>query len=638
SRQLKSGDNILCAYYVQTGKEEAEPDLRQYLAQGLPDYMIPSFFIKLEKIPLTTNGKINRKELSEYPISNSRLQTHESPRNDIEKKLVEIWGEVLEIPKEKISIDENFFHIGGHSLRAVAMIAKLHKAFNVKLPLAAIFKTPSIRALSDTIKGLTKNKYASIEPAGKKEYYILSSAQKRLYVLQQMELGGTAYNMPHIIPLTETLSLEKLEDNFRKLIKRHESLRTSFHMINPVTPEGVMPVTPGEEIPIQVIHENVAFKIERFKIGKFKNGINEESLSQWAQREFFRTFDLDTPPLLRIGIVETTDMDTDTGPTKPGHDDRERFMLIDMHHIITDGISRELLIKEFFQLNKGENLRHLDLQYKDYAEWQNSSIQKQLMKQQEETWLKTFPGELPVLDIPTDYPRPQMQSFEGNTITFELNEKETGSLKETAKQNQTTLYMTILSTFTILLSKLSGQEDIIVGTATAGRRHAGLEKIIGMFVNTLAIRNYPGEEKTVENYLSEVKKNTLQAFENQEYPFEDLVDRLSVRRDTGRNPIFDVMFNMINRGEYKKQNTTTLSTPSTTSTTSTPSTTSKFDLTLIATDTGDSLTFQFEYCTKLFKEETIKRYITYLKGILQAVCDAPNQKIAEIEIITKEEK
>ncbi|MCP4146875.1 MAG: amino acid adenylation domain-containing protein, partial [bacterium] len=161
SRQLKSGDNILCAYYVQAGKEEAEPDLRQYLAHGLPDYMIPSFFIKLEKIPLTTTGKINRSALSEHPISNIRSQTHEPPRNDIEEKLVEIWGEVLEIPKDKISIDENFFHIGGHSLRAVAMITRLHKAFNVKLPLAGIFKTPSIRALSDTIKGLTKTKYAS---------------------------------------------------------------------------------------------------------------------------------------------------------------------------------------------------------------------------------------------------------------------------------------------------------------------------------------------------------------------------------------------------------------------------------------------------------------------------------------------
>ncbi|MCP4147484.1 MAG: hypothetical protein GY757_07020, partial [bacterium] len=249
----------------------------------------------------------------------------------------------------------------------------------------------------------------------------------------------------------------------------------------------------------------------------------------------------------------------------------------------------------------------LERQYRDYAEWQKGSKQKEAMEQQGKYWEKILAGELPVLNLHTDYPRPAIQSFEGSNITFEIKKEETGKLKETAKKNGATLYMAILSIFTILLTKLGGQEDIIIGTPTAGRGHADLEKIIGMFVNTLAMRNYPEGKKNIEEYLREVKENSLQAFENQEYQFEDLVGRLPVKRDTGRNPIFDVMLNIVNQSEYQKQNISTQSTPSTLSTMSTTST-SKFDLTLSALDTGEGLYFNFEYCTKLFKEETIKRY------------------------------
>ncbi|MCP4148168.1 MAG: non-ribosomal peptide synthetase, partial [bacterium] len=369
-----------------------------------------------------------------------------------------------------------------------------------------------------------------------------------------------------------------------------------------------------------------------------------------AQLEFFRTFDLAEAPLLRVGIVETTGADTErekpgsnahhthnVHPVHPVHPVHNRFMLIDMHHIITDGTSLEILTREFFALNAGENLTPLKLNYRDYAGWQSSRQQQQLMKQQEEYWVEKFSGEIPVLNLPTDYPRPLIQSFEGNTQHFTLNDKETGNLEKIARENKLTLYMTLLSIYTILLSKLSGQEDIIVGTPTEGRQHADLENIIGMFVNTLPIRNYTTGEQTVSAYLDEVKKHTPAAFENQEYQFEDLVDRLSVRRDTGRNPIFDVMLNILNQSEYQKQNTSTSST-SIMSTNPAAVGTSKFDMTLSALDTCESLTFNIEYSTKLFKKKTIKRFITYFKGILRAISDAPHQKIKEIEIITEKEK
>ncbi|MCP4156928.1 MAG: amino acid adenylation domain-containing protein, partial [bacterium] len=655
-RESKEGEKFLCAYYVgksiptpgtgtasrdeprvRPSTQQQEPNLNEYLAHYLPDYMIPAFFIKLEKIPLTPNGKIDRKELSQFPISNIQFPTYVAPKSETEIALTQIWSEILGLEKNTISINTNFFQLGGHSLRATIMVSKIHKAFNIKLPLAELFKKTTVRTQAETITEFTRHKqekYVAIEPTEKKEYYNLSAAQKRLYILQQMELATTAYNMPRIIPLAKGIDPLRLKNAFRKLIQRHESLRTSFHMITPLTQSGANPVTPGEEIPVQVVHcySDIQFTIE-------------EEGARGDKSTFFRPFDLTGAPLLRVGLIKEREA-PDSRSLKHGepHSSGESFLLLDMHHIITDGTSQEVLTKEFFALYAGENLPPLKLQYRDYAEWQNSIIQKESMKQQEEFWITLFADELPVLNLPTDYPRPVIQSFEGNKISFELKKEDANYLKETAKENETTLYMTMLAIFTIVLSKLNGQEDIIVGTPTAGRRHADLENIIGMFVNTLAMRNYPDGDKSIETYLKEVKENTLNAFENQEYQFEDLVDRLSVRRDTGRNPIFDVMFNLLSKAEYKKQNTTTTpinnhsDNPSNSLNSLNSFTTSRFDLTINALDTGDSLYFNFEYCTKLFKDETIKRFITYFKGILQAVYNTPHQKISEIEIITEEEK
>ncbi|MCP4148549.1 MAG: non-ribosomal peptide synthetase, partial [bacterium] len=440
-----------------------------------PDYMIPAFFVRLDKIPLTSNGKIDRKTLYQYQISTIQSQARIAPRNKTEEKLNRIWADILGTQKQDIGIDDNFFDIGGHSLRATIMVSKIHKEFDIKLPLSVIFRKTSIRTLSDTIKEFKQEKYVTIEAAETKEYYIASSAQERLYVLQQMELENTVYNMPQTIPLPEDTDPVRLENVFKKLIRRHESLRTSFHML-------ADPVTPGGEIPMQKIHPAVPFKIEIIQPSTDGNDVDQ--LTAAAQKTFFRSFDLTQAPLLRVGFF-----------TPKNRSQAGLYLLIDMHHIITDGTSQEILTNEFFALYNGESLPQLNLQYRDYAEWQSSSKQKELMIKQEETWLKIFSGELPVLNLPTDYPRPAMQSFEGSYISFELSKEETDNLKETAKENEITLYMTILSIFTVFLAKLSGQEDIIVGTPTAGRRHADLENIIGMFVNTLAMRNYPKGEK-----------------------------------------------------------------------------------------------------------------------------------------------
>jgi len=316
-----------------------------------------------------------------------------------------------------------------------------------------------------------------------------------------------------------------------------------------------------------------------------------------------------------------------------------------MHHIITDGTSQAILEREFMSLYRGEPLVPLRLQYKDFSRWQKWEEQQKPLKQQEQYWLSVFSGELPVLNLPTDSPRPLIQSFEGNTVNFVINEQQTHALRDMARQADATLYMSILGVYTILLYKFSGQEDIVVGTPIAARRHADLESIMGMFANTLALRNYPCDEKTFHHYLKEVKERTLAAFENQEYPFEEMVDRVAVNRDTGRNPLFDVMF-VFQNFEYDNPSGDVLAREGSAREMPGPqqqpvidykNNTAKFDLTVYVTEVGKGLALSLEYSTKLFKKETIEGFIKYFKKIVTVIVNEPGITLGQIEIISKEQ-
>jgi tyrocidine synthetase-3 len=628
SREDEVGDKHLCAYIV-SNKEISISPLKKFLSRLLPYYMIPSYIIQVEEIPLTVHGKVDAKALPKPVIKKSAL--HLGPRDWWEEQMTLLWSEVMGAAKETLSIDANFFDMGGHSLKATILAAKIHKTFNVKLPLVEVFKQPSIREQAVYIKNAVKDEYIPITPVEKKEYYDLSSAQKRLYILQQLEPGVTAYNMPQTIYLADETDIKELEKTFIKLIERHESLRTSFLQVN--------------EKPVQKVHDKVEFSIEYFDLkvtgvgdrnrwrSEGRGGLAPLSLeSPLPQENFIRPFDLREAPLLRVGLMEL--------PNTPEH---RCILMLDMHHIITDGTAQDILKKEFIALDQEEflPLAPLRLQYKDFSRWQNSEKQRQLLKQQEFYWLKTFADELPVLNLPTDCPRPLMQSFEGNSVNFIINEKQTRTLKKIAKQNKATLFMVVLSVFTILLSKISGQEDIIVGTPIAARRHADLENIIGMFVNTLAMKNYPTSEKKFNQFLDEVKWRTLEVYENQEYQFEDLVERISPGRDTSRNPIFDVMFNLLNQSDYTGPRQDLDDTSG-----NEPAAyhhrkgTSKFDLYLAAVDMGKRLFFNLEYCTRLFKPATSERIIGYFKKIISSLSDRDisSIKLSEIDIVPEEEK
>ncbi len=605
-RENENGDKYLCSYIV-SDRDIPLPLLREYLSKHLPDYMIPSYFVFLDKIPLNPNGKLDRKALPEPEVALE--QDYTAPRNEIEEKLVKIWSDVLGRDalhasqlQKSIGIDNNFFESGGHSLKATILTSRIYKEFDVQIPLVEFFKTPTIKGLAEYMLRTARDKFESIESAEKKEYYSLSSAQKRLYILYKFEEKSTAYNLPNILSLEGNINKDTLEETFRRLISRHQSLKTSFEVIN--------------DEPVQKIHDDIEFEIEYYEALQVEDII----------KNFIRPFDLSKAPLLRVGLIKEKDA--------------EFILMIDIFHIVTDGTSQVILTKEFMALYAGEELPLLKLKYKDYSEKQQRDAVKEALERQEKFWLQEFSGEIPTLNLPTDYIRPSIQSFEGSRSRFELDEEKTALLNALAQSEGATIFMIILAVLNLFLSKVSGQEDILVGIPIAGRRHPDLEKIIGMFVNTLALRNYPSGEKTFASFLSEVREMTLKAFENQDYQFEDLVEKIVMQRDLSRNPLFDVMFTF--------QNMLELSAPA-----DVPeeemggvkikpydlkNRTSKFDLMLNAVEGGGKLFFLVEYCTKLFREETISGFIRYFKQAVSSVLKKPGTRISEIEIISEEER
>ncbi|MCP5102723.1 MAG: amino acid adenylation domain-containing protein, partial [bacterium] len=459
--------------------------------------------------------------------------------------------------------------------------------------------------LARFIRESAQDRYTAIGPVEKRDYYVLSSAQKRLYILQQMEPQSTAYNMPQAIPFSQAPDLAKLEGTFKALFRRHESLRTSFVMV--------------DDQPVQRVHDEVEFGIKYY----------DWPTDDTNDTDFNRFFMLSEAPLLRVGVV------------KRGENDY--LLLSDMHHIISDAASNDVLRRDFLALYNGGALPPLRIQYKDFSVWQNHPGQLVSIKQQETFWLKEFAGEIPVLNLPMDYPRPTIQSFEGGFLDFQLPVEESRALRAMALSDGYTVYMVLLAAFNILLSKLSGQEDIIVGSPVVGRRHADLEEIIGMFVNTLALRNYPEGEHSFMAFLQQLGDRTLAAFENQEFQFEDLVEKVSVTRDAGRNPLFDVLFLWQDRFEpgtsdvrgapaAEAREAEVEETPSF------ENLTAKFDLTLVAMGQGEGVEAGFQYCTRLFKEATIQRFITYFKNIVSVIVKRPEQKISGIEMMPEAEK
>ncbi|MGA3762199.1 condensation domain-containing protein, partial [Bacillus velezensis] len=592
----EQNEKYLCAYVTTDGVMD-KLKLKEYLQESLPDYMVPAYIIEIESFPLTTNGKIDKKSLPEATHAGLiHSSDYVAPRTKIEEKLVDIWSEILRA--EIIGIDDNFFDLGGNSLKASLMINTIHKEMNKAMPLRSFFENATIRSISKHIDGNVKiQTYKGIGKAELRDYYKTSSVQKRLYTFQQIEPKSTTYNIPVVFELSGHIEKDRIEKTFKKLIERHEAFRTSFNTIN------------GEIV--QNIQSEYTFSIVEKK--------EDSKTIQQVMRDFIRFFSLEEAPLCRVGVVELGD---------------KKYLLIDMHHIITDGLSMKILMKDFVRMYNGHEIEPLKIQYKDFSEWQHKFLQSKDMKEMEDYWTNKFSGELPILSLPYDFDRPVIQSYNGQKISFSLDESTAKGLRRISKQTESSMFMVLLSAFNILLAKYSGQEDIIVGTPAAGRTHPDLEPIVGMFVNTLALRNNPCENKSFTKFLKEIKENSIKAFENQSYQFEELLEKVNVGKDLRRNPIFDVMFTMNHHeeasvGELDKLQLKPIFQPSDQS---------KFDLTLHVTENKRTLRGSIEYSISLFKEETIERMIKHFKQIVASICRNPNAKLSEIEMMTESEK
>jgi non-ribosomal peptide synthetase component F len=539
-----------------------------------------------------------------------------APRDAVEEKLAEVWAEVLNIrinrdeqdaalaghPATAIGIDDNFFDFGGHSLKAGLLMSRIHRTFDVKVPMEEIFKQPTIRQLAQYIKGASEERYEAIEPAKEKDYYELSSVQHRMYSLQQLDPAGTAYNVSSIMEVEGEIgnaAIEKFQKTFRQLIKRHEVFRTSFQQVD------------GK--PVQKIHEDVDFEIEYDDAGRRALGC------AGVIENFIRPFDLSQAPLMRVRLVKI-------GTAR-------HLLMLDLHHIVTDGFSMDKFVREFTVLYRGKALPALKKQYKDFSEWQLARLQSGKLKVQEDYWLKEFSEELPVLDILTDYPRPLVQQFEGERVHFVLDKAIRRRLNRLIRETGTTFFMVVLAAFNVLLYRYTGQEDIVIGTTIAGRGHPDLEGIMGLFIETLAIRNYPPGDKSFKAFLKEVRARTLAAYENEAYPFRELIKKTVNTGDMSHNPLFNVMLIVqnVDMAKLEVEGLTFIPYPY-------YSKVSKLDMTLEAVEIGGEIKFHIEYCTALFKPETIERLAGHFVNILREAAANPELPISQIDILSQEER
>ncbi|WP_181219296.1 plipastatin non-ribosomal peptide synthetase PpsC [Bacillus subtilis] len=587
-----SGEPELCAYVE--GLERNE--VRAQLERLLPGYMVPAYMIEMEQWPVTPSGKLDRNALP-APGGAADAETYTAPRNVTEMKLSQLWEDVLK--NGPVGIHDNFFDRGGHSLKATALVSRIAKEFDVQVPLKDVFAHPTVEGLATVIREGTDSPYEAIKPVEKQKTYPVSSAQKRIYVLRQLEDGGTGYNMPAVLELEGKLNPERMDRAFKELIKRHESLRTSFEQ------------DAGGD-PVQRIHDEVPFTLQTTVLG----ARTEEE----AAAAFIKPFDLSQAPLFRAQIVKVSD--------------GRHLLLVDMHHIISDGVSVNILIREFGELYNNRKLPALRIQYKDYAVWQEGFKTGDAYKTQEAYWLKQLEGELPVLDLPADHARPPVRSFAGDKVSFTLDQEVASGLHKLARENGSTLYMVLLAAYTAFLSRLSGQEDIIVGSPIAGRPHKDLEPILGMFVNTLGLRTRPEGGKPFVQYLQEVRETALEAFEHQDYPFEELVDKLELTRDMSRNPLFDVMFVLQNMDQESLELDELCLKPAANN----GHQTSKFDLTLYAQEQPRGLlTFQMEFSTDLYKKKTIEKWLQYFINMLLSIIKDNKAALGTINILNEDE-
>ena len=597
---------IICYY---TGDECSNEELNQYLKLKLNSYAVPSFFIKLEELPYNINGKVDRKKL---PNPNLQLLKDEiiGPETETQERLQTIFKESLGL--EEISIKSSFFQLGGSSLKAIQAISKIFKEFDLLIKLADLFQFPSIETLAQYVDEQLKSddlSYVSIPEIEESEFYPVSHSQKRLWVLDQFEEDMTAYNISSVLVLEGRLDEDAFIEAYRSLIERHEILRTVFHSV--------------DNTPMQKINSDT---ILDFEILDMRQEL-DKNVDKQINDIVGQAFHLENGPLIRARLIRTNDT-------------TYQFVFV-MHHIISDNWSMNVLSRDFIKfynnivMEQKESVNDLRIQYKDYAAWQNESMQSTMFKKQSEFWNKKFDGELPVLNLPYDYSRPVVQTFNGKSELYGVPKDVEKALRSYCNNNETTLFQSLFALVNIMLHKYSGQNDIITGTSTAGRFHDDLEEQIGCYINTIALRTQLDPNISFNEYVRSIKSMILEAFEHESYPFDLLIDELNLERDLSRSPLFDVLIEFQNV-DLRSNFENTLSGLDLTQK-EFDQNISKYDINFNFVEDQSGLLLEITYNTDLFKEDTIERMVRNLFHLCAFAVSHEESSIASLELIRKEE-
>ncbi|HEU5378228.1 MAG TPA: amino acid adenylation domain-containing protein [Ktedonobacteraceae bacterium] len=607
--EARPGEKRLVAYI--TAKERSmwiTNDLRAFLEARLPQYMQPSAFVVLDELPMTANGKVDRRALMALavPVTEQEEQG-QGPRTPLEEIIAGIWSQVLGY--ESIDIDANFFALGGHSLLIMQVASRLRQSLGTALPLRRFFEQPTIRglaqALEEEMKGEGQVVLPSLEVATREEPLPLSFAQQRLWFLDQLEPGNVGYTIPEAVRLRGKLNLHALERSFNEIVRRHEVLRTSIELVEGVPSQRISPPA-YFSLPVQDLTQSAE---------------PEQELQRILTQEMQKPFDLQRGPLLRVKILR---LSAD-----------EHILFTNQHHIVSDGWSAGIMRRELTTLYQaycsGEPspLPPLTIQYADYAVWQRRWLQGEVLETQLNYWKQQLAGAPTVLELPTDRRRPALQSFRGASLEVVLSQRQVEGLKRLSREEGATLFMTLLASFMILLGRLSGQEEILVGTPVANRNRAEIEPLIGFFVNTLVLRGDLSGNPGFREVLQRVREVALSAYSHQDVPFEQVVEAIQPQRDLSRSPLFQVMFSLQTStggaGEFPGVSMEPVASDSKTT---------KFDLTLLFEENPAGLRGTLEYNSDLFEEATISDLLDSYLLLLDQIVASPEQRLGTFSLLT----
>ncbi|PHM65631.1 Amino acid adenylation [Xenorhabdus stockiae] len=590
------GNKVLVAYLVSPEKPSDEA-LISHLSALLPDYMLPASFTYTESIPLTQNGKVDRRALPEPAFGNKAGSV--SPRNELESRLCDLWQTILGV--KQVGIEDNFFRLGGNSLTAIKLISAIRQQLGLEVSLSQIFEFKTITGLSAQMQKATGMVITHIE----QERYPLSFAQERMLFIERFEQGTYVYHVPYLVQLDDNTDLSLLEIAINRVVDRHPIMKTVYRTD-----------AHGHEYQ-QVLAENLKLRSQSCQ--------DMHTLLQSVRGEIATPFDLVTEPSLRLCHYQVAE---------------SHYLLFLWHHIATDGWSTDIftteLAENYHALLQGREsqLPALEIGYGDYARWQREYLQGEVHAQQLAYWQHTLAG-FETLDLPTDYPRPAQVSYQGRDCTFTLNPVLSEQLRALAKTEGTTLYTVLLSAFYVMLAKLSGQNDIVLGTPTDNRHHTQTQPLMGMFINLLPLRAQLEQTDSVKTLIRQIHKVIAGAKDHQDMPFEQLLDALVMVRDTARHPIFQVMFGLQSFGESLTDNPALPFSP--VDLDESLYSPAKFDLSLFLSDGQTCLTGCLNYAVSLFSENTAGRLADYYQRVLAAFVEDHQQTLANINILSEQE-